>query len=156
MKSTIIAATLLSIMGLAHAAAPAFQLSAGIAAKSVHEVATAPGHSKLNIVAEGAGGIDAAGTRIRFFTQCAVTDTLAANKVVAGQGDCEFKSPAGDVAYARFETTPGRGDHGSLTFTGGTGAFAGLGAIMVDVTINPGTVGKMVFYIENAGAGDAR
>ncbi len=121
-------------------------ISIGAAARIINEVATGAGQSRLHIVLEGAGRIGAA----RIWAQCAVIDTVVDKKIVAGKGDCEFRSTQGELVFAAFETDPGVGDRGKLVFSGGLGRLANLGSVPVEVSVNPHRVGKQVFYVESA------
>jgi hypothetical protein len=114
------------------------------------EVPIAPGKSTLSIIAEGAGKLVAQNEAIRFSILCTIVDTLMAKEVVEGVGDCELKSPEGGTLYAHFQTAPGYGDRGRVTFNDGSKNFARItGSVPVVVSVNPAKVGKMVFFVES-------
>jgi hypothetical protein len=154
MKTALITA-LGTLMGASQAQAqnPAdaanYDLQVGAAIKSMSAVAVAPGKSSLHILVEGAGKIVAAGESVRFHALCAIVDAQEGQQITAGSGDCELTSLGGAKLYARFQTLPGVGDRGHLTFSGGTQEFAAFsGSLPVQVTVNPLLVGKPVFFLE--------
>jgi len=150
------AIALLATLPPAQAAESEITLQIGAAVKNVSEVRTAPGQSTLSIVAEGAGKISLGGETVRFHVLCTMLDTLNAKEVIAGVGDCEFKSTEGGTIYAHFQTIPGYGDRGHLTFSGGTQDFAKIsGPVPIEVTVNPTRIGKMVFFVESMNQADA-
>ncbi|QKE64114.1 hypothetical protein HNE05_12405 [Aquipseudomonas campi] len=161
MKAVLITA-LAALLGSlqAHAQGPIeaanYDLQVGAAIKSMSAVEVAPGISSLNIIAEGAGRIAAAGAVLRFHALCAIVDTQEGKQITAGSGDCELTSLGGGKLYARFHTLPGMGDRGHLTFSGGTQEFAAVsGKLPVQVTVNPLLVGKPVFFLETLQPADA-
>jgi hypothetical protein len=150
MKSTWVPVLILcAAFSQAQAADAPITLELGAAVKNVSEVNTAEGSSSLNMIAEGAGKLVSQGETVRFYALCAITDTLKGKAVVAGFGDCEFKTTDGGVLYARFQTTPGHGDQGEITLSGGSQSLERFnGVVPVEITVNPAKVGKMVFFAE--------
>ncbi|UUY08302.1 hypothetical protein LRS11_21320 [Pseudomonas sp. J452] len=134
-----------------------YVLDIGAAVKTMSALEIAPGRSSLSIVAEGAGKISTAGETVRFHAMCAIVDTQEGKKITAGSGDCELTSLGGAKLYARFQTLPGTGDRGHLTFSGGTREFATFsGSLPVQVTVNPLLVGKLVFFLETLQPADSK
>src|SRR4051812_33672054 len=100
-------AALLALSAPLIAAAGEVEVNVGASIKHIAEVATAPGQSRLNIIAEGAGKIVMAGETARVYAQCSIVDSLVDKEITEGVGDCEFKSADGGALYARFQTIPG-------------------------------------------------
>ncbi|MFL9991839.1 hypothetical protein PQR34_10705 [Paraburkholderia sediminicola] len=132
-----------------YAASAPIGLTFGAAIKTVSKMNTAADRSRVDIVAEGAGALTAQDRTIHFYVLCSVVDTLTGTKQIDGAGDCELKSTAGGTAYLHFRSDPGYGDRGHVSVDGATGDFAGIeGSVAVDVSVNPGKVGKPVFFVE--------
>jgi len=132
-----------------YAASTPTGLTVGAAIKTVSKMNTAADRSRVDIVAEGAGALTAQDRTIHFYVLCSVVDTLAGTKQIDGAGDCELRSTVGGTAYLHFRSDPGYGDRGRVSVDGGTGDFAGIeGSVAVDVSVNPGKVGKPVFFVE--------
>ncbi|MBK5351434.1 hypothetical protein JFU37_02680 [Pseudomonas sp. TH41] len=151
MKSKLMPALILcATFSQAQAADSPITLEFGAAVKNVSEVNVASGTSSLNMIAEGAGKLVSQGESVRFYALCAITDTLKGKAVVAGLGDCEFKTTDGGVLYAHFQTTPGHGDQGQITLSGGSQNLERFnGIVPIEITVNPAKVGKLVFFAEN-------
>lgn len=158
MKSKYIASTLLT--ALVAAAAPAHaqattepRLEMGLTTKSVTEVRFAPGKSNLYLVGEGAGKFTVEGSVTPVYVLCGAVDTIVEGHktVYAGVGDCEFKSAAGGILYARFKTPEGKGDRARMVMSGGTLDLARFdGSVIPMIAIlNPRMVGKTVFYFDS-------
>ena len=87
------------------------------------------------------------------YVLCGAVDTIVEGHktVYAGVGDCEFKSAAGGILYAHFQTPEGKGDRARMMLSGGTldlARFNGI-AIPMMAIINPRMVGKTVFYFDS-------
>lgn len=140
-------------MAQADSAAPDLRLEFGAATKSVTEVRTGAGRSNLYLVAEGAGKFTEQGAVVPVYVLCGAVDTLVEGHktVYAGVGDCEFKSAAGGILFARFQTPEGKGDRARMVLSGGTldlERFNGKAVPMLAI-LNPRMVGKTVFYFDS-------
>ena len=157
LKKTLTLCLLLCAASHSYAASAPVALNFGAAIKNTSRMNIAADRSRVDIVAEGAGALTAQGRTIRFYTLCSVVDTLAGTTQVDGAGDCELKSTAGGTAYLHFRSEPNHGDRGVVAINGGSGDFAGIEVkLAVEVTVNPGKVGKPVFYVETRPDADAQ
>ncbi|MRV74457.1 hypothetical protein GJ700_22365 [Duganella sp. FT92W] len=156
MKNHIATIAFLSSLAQPACAQEPVRLAIGATTRHMTEIAAGPNRSRLHLVIEGAGRLTLQGATVRFHAQCAIADTVVDKKIVEGVGDCELKSTAGGAVSAHFQTIPGSGERGHLSFSGGSKDFARVdGKVAVDVTVNPARVGKPVFFVESRdGAGD--
>lgn len=149
LKKSLALCLLLCAITHSYAAGDPIVLTVGAAIKTTSRMNIAADRSRVDIIAEGAGALTAQGRTVRFYALCSVVDTLTGTRQIDGAGDCELKSTAGGVAYLHFRSDAGHGDRGQVSVDGGTGDFAGIdGKVAVEVSVNPGKVGKPVFFIE--------
>jgi hypothetical protein len=149
-------AAMAATTGLAHASGAETRLEFGAVTKTMTELHTAPGRSNLYLVAEGAGKFSVGDSIVPVYVLCGAVDTIVEGhkSVYAGVGDCEFKSAAGGILFARFQTPEGKGDRARMVLSGGTADLARFNgkAIPMIAILNPRLVGKAVFYFDSVDA----